>query len=139
MVLEHDLEDHGKLTKFRKKEPRLARYVRRYHVLEKIIRNQLEGTMTRKKLKDTCFLTKFEPRIVKDAFENESWIEEMNEEIEQIEKNKTWTLVPKPKDKNVIDTKWVFKNKLNKDGEALRKKARLVCKGFSQEEGVDYG
>ena len=37
----------------------------------------------------------------------------MNEEIEQIKKNKTWTLVPRPKDKNVIETKWVFRNKLN--------------------------
>ena len=40
----------------------------------------------------------------------------MNEEIEKIERNKTWTHVPRPKDKNVIDTKWVFKNKLNENG-----------------------
>ena len=63
----------------------------------------------------------------------------MNEEIEKIEKNKTWTIVPRPKDKNVIGTKWVFKNKLNEDGKVSRKKERLVCKGYSQEEGVDYG
>ena len=71
--------------------------------------------MKRSKLKGTCLLAEFEPRNVKDALENESWIEAMNEEIEQIEKNKTWTLVPRPKDKNVIDTKWVFRNKLNED------------------------
>ena len=40
----------------------------------------------------------------------------MNEEIEQKEKNETWTLVPRPKDKNVIGTKWAFRNKLNEDG-----------------------
>ena len=62
----------------------------------------------------------------------------MNEEIEQIGQNKTWTLVPRPKDNNVIDTKWVFRNKLNEDGEVSRNKARLVCKGYSQEEGIDY-
>ena len=67
------------------------------------------------------------------------WIEAMNEEIEQIEKNKTQTLVPRPKDKNVIGTKWVFRNKLNEDGQVPRNKARLVCKGYSQEEGIDYG
>ena len=60
----------------------------------------------------------------------------MNEEIEQTEKNKIWTLVPRPKDKNVIGTKWVFKNKLNEDGEVSRNKARLVCKGYSQEDGI---
>ena len=63
----------------------------------------------------------------------------MNEDIEQIEKNKTWTLVPKPKDKNVIGTKWVFRNKLNEDRKVQRNKERLVYKGYSQEEGIDYG
>ena len=56
----------------------------------------------------------------------------MNEEIEQIEKKKTQTLVPRPKDKNVIGTKCVFGNKLNEDGEVSRNKARLVCKGYSE-------
>ena len=36
----------------------------------------------------------------------------MKEEIEKIEKSKTWTLVPRPVDKNVIGTKWLFRNKL---------------------------
>ena len=63
----------------------------------------------------------------------------MNEEIEQIEKNKTWILVPRPKAKNVIGTKWVFRNKLNEDGKVSRNKARLVYKGYSQKEGIDYG
>ena len=63
----------------------------------------------------------------------------MNEEIRQIERNKTWTLVPRPKGKNVIRTKWVFRNKLNEEGEVTRKKSRVVCKGYSQEEGIDYG
>ena len=94
--------------------------------------------MTWNKLKGTCFLTKFEPRNVKNALDNESWIEAMNEEIEKIERNKTWTLVPRPKDKNVIGTKWVFRNKLNEDGQVSRNKARLVWKGYSQEEGIYY-
>ena len=62
----------------------------------------------------------------------------MNEELDQIEKNKTWELVPRPKDKNVIGTKWVFKNKVNEDGEVIRNKGRLVCKGYAQVEGIDF-
>ena len=96
--------------------------------------------MTKKKLKkNTCLLYEFEPRIVKDALENEDWIKSMNEEIDQIEKNKTWIFLPMPKDKNVIGTKWVFNNKLNKKGEVTQNNLRLVCKGYAQEEGIDYG
>jgi hypothetical protein len=47
-------------------------------------------------------------------------------------------LVPKPKEKNVIGTKWVFRNKLNRDGHVTKNKARLVWKGNAQFEGVDF-
>jgi hypothetical protein len=50
----------------------------------------------------------------------------MDEEIDQIKKNETWSLVPRPDDKNVIGTKWVFRNKLDENGEITRNKARLV-------------
>eukprot|EP00253_Pinus_taeda_P027816 PITA_27816 len=62
----------------------------------------------------------------------------MNEELEQIEKNNTWELVPRPNDKNVIGTKWILKNKLNENGDVIRNKARLVCKGYAQQEGIDF-
>ena len=62
----------------------------------------------------------------------------MDEELDQIEKNDTWELVPRPKNKNVIGTKWVFRNKLNEDGQVTRNKARLVCKGYAQIEGIDF-
>ena len=39
----------------------------------------------------------------------------------------------------MIGTKRVFRNKLDENGEIIRKKARLVCKGYDQEEGIDYG
>ena len=47
-------------------------------------------------------------------------------------------LVPRPKGKNVIRTKWIFKNKFNEDGEVKRNKARLVCKGYAQIEGIEF-
>jgi hypothetical protein len=62
----------------------------------------------------------------------------MDEELHQIEKNDTWESVPRPKDKNVIDTKWVYRNKLNEDGQVTRNKARLVCKGYAQVEGIEF-
>jgi len=57
-----------------------------------------------------------EPNSFEEANKDEFWIKAMDEELDQIEKNYTWELVPRPRYKNVIVTKWVFINKLNKDG-----------------------
>jgi len=62
----------------------------------------------------------------------------MNEELEQIEKNNTWELVPRPNDKNVIGTKWIFKNKMNENGDVIESKAILFCKGYAQQQGIDF-
>ena len=85
--------------------------------------------MTRNKLRnESCLLSQIEPKIVRDALEDESWCKAMEEEIKQIEKNKNWSLVPRP----VIGTKWVFRNKLDENDEITRNKDRLVCKGYAQ-------
>ena len=62
----------------------------------------------------------------------------MKEELDHIENNRTWESVPRLVENNVIGTKWVFRNKMNEQGEVVRNKARLVCKGYSQKEGIDY-
>jgi hypothetical protein len=62
----------------------------------------------------------------------------MDEELDQIENNDTWELVPRPRNKNVISTKWVFRNKLNEYGKVTRNDSRLVCKGYPQVEGIDF-
>ena len=73
--------------------------------------------MTRSKLKkNTYLISNFEPIIVRHALENDDQINVMNEEKDQNKKNNTWILVLRPKDKNEIGTKWIFKNKLNEKG-----------------------
>ena len=84
------------------------------------------------------FLSIIEPHNVNQACKDECWIQAMNEELDQIKKNHTWELVPRTHDKNVIGTKWIFKNKLNENGDVIRNKARLVCKGYAQQEGIDF-
>ena len=61
----------------------------------------------------------------------------MHEELNSLNKNKTYVLVELPKGKRVLRNKWVFK--LKKDGDKLVKyKAQLVVKGFSQKQGIDF-
>jgi hypothetical protein len=83
-------------------------------------------------------LSKIEPKNFIEANEDKHWIDVMEEEINQIQNNETWELVPIPKDKNVIGTKWVFRNKLNEYGQVIRNKAILVCKGYAQVEGINF-
>jgi hypothetical protein len=63
----------------------------------------------------------------------------MYEELENFVRNQVWTLVESSRDVNVIETKWVFKNKQGEDGDIVRNKTCLVAQGFSQVEGVDFG
>ena len=46
--------------------------------------------------------------------------------------------MPRPKNRSVIGTEWVFRNKTDSDGIIIRNKARLVAKGYSQQEGINY-
>ena len=62
----------------------------------------------------------------------------MEDEIHMIEKNNTWEIVDRPKNREVIGVKWVYKSKLNPDGSIQKYKARLMAKGFKQKPGVDY-
>jgi len=62
----------------------------------------------------------------------------MQDELNQFKRNDVWDLVSKPEHKNIIGMKWVFRNKLNEQGEVIRNKARLVDKGYSQQECIDY-
>jgi hypothetical protein len=47
-------------------------------------------------------------------------------------------MVHRPEGKNIIGSKWIFKNKLNEQGQVVRNKARLVYKGYAQIEGLDF-
>nr|GEV99394.1 retrovirus-related Pol polyprotein from transposon TNT 1-94 [Tanacetum cinerariifolium] len=47
-------------------------------------------------------------------------------------------LVPRPKGKNIIKTKWILKNKKDESSLVIQNKARLVTVGYSQQEGIDY-
>jgi len=66
------------------------------------------------------------------------WRIAMKMEIDAIERNETWELTDLPKGMKKIRVKWVFKTKLNENGEVDKCKARLVAKGYAQQHGIDY-
>jgi len=79
-----------------------------------------------------------EPTTLGEALGDQNWHGTMDSEHEALLRNKTWHLVPRPKGKNVIGCKWVYKVKRKADDTIDRYKARLVAKGFKQRYGIDY-
>uniref|UniRef100_A0A2N9GX95 Uncharacterized protein n=1 Tax=Fagus sylvatica TaxID=28930 RepID=A0A2N9GX95_FAGSY len=85
-----------------------------------------------------CLFADCEPTGFKEAVQDKKWRNAMNEEIKAIKKNDTWELTTLPHGKKAIGVKWVYKMKKNAKGEVERYKARLVVKGYSQQQGIDY-
>ncbi|GJZ17924.1 retrovirus-related pol polyprotein from transposon TNT 1-94 [Tanacetum coccineum] len=67
-----------------------------------------------------------------------SWIESMQDELNQFKRLQVWELVPRPEGKNIIALKWLWKNKCDAENIMVRNKTRLVAKGYKQEEGIDF-
>ncbi|GJT24651.1 retrovirus-related pol polyprotein from transposon TNT 1-94 [Tanacetum coccineum] len=126
------------------------RWSREKHIeLVNIIGEPLAGITTISRIKDSnvasafeClyinFISKMKPKKLIEALEEEGWIIAMQEELNQFERNKVWTLVPKPHGKTIIGTKWIWKNKMDENEIVIKNNARLVTQGYNQQEGIDY-
>ena len=58
--------------------------------------------------------------------------------MQSLHQNKVWELVEQPVGRKLIGSKWVFKHKVDANGDVERFKARLVAQGFNQKYGLDY-
>ncbi|GJT25380.1 retrovirus-related pol polyprotein from transposon TNT 1-94 [Tanacetum coccineum] len=115
------------------------------HPLENIIGELARPVSTRLQLHEQAlfcyydaFLTAVEPKTYKDALTQSCWIEAMQEELNEFERLEVWELVPRPDKVMVITLKWIYKVKLDELGGILKNKARLVARGYRQEEGIDF-
>nr|GEW22933.1 zinc finger, CCHC-type [Tanacetum cinerariifolium] len=79
-----------------------------------------------------------EPRNYKEASTYEKWIEAMEIELDLINKNNTWTLTTLPPEQKAIGLKLVYKTKRDAEGKIIKYKAKLVAKGYVQEQGTDF-
>jgi len=87
----------------------------------------------------SALIAESEPITFEEAARDGHWWQAMEEEIDSIKRNNTWELVELPLNKKPIALKWIYKVKVNANGEIVRHKARLVAKGFLQKAGIDYG
>jgi len=78
------------------------------------------------------------PKTVKEALDHPGWRQAMISEMQALEHNKTWELVPLPSGKKTVGCRWVYAIKVGPNGEVDRLKARLVAKGYTQTYGLDY-
>ena len=74
----------------------------------------------------------------KTALLDPNWAAAMQEEYSALTENNTWQLVPCPSNTNIVSDKWVFHQKFHSDGPLSCYKARWVCRGYSQQHGIDY-
>jgi transposase InsO family protein len=79
-----------------------------------------------------------EPRSFAEAEGHAAWRAAMQSEMDAIEKNRTWELADLPRGHRAITLKWVFKLKRDEAGAIVKHKARLVARGFLQQEGIDF-
>ena len=79
-----------------------------------------------------------EPTTFEEASQKKQWKEAMIEEHQSIMKNDIWEIVPRPKEKSLVTSKWVYKIKHSVDKSVDKYKARFVARGFSQKEGEYY-
>lgn len=78
------------------------------------------------------------PSTYNQAIEQEYWRKVMEEELQALEENHTWDLVPRSPNMFVIGSKWVYNIKVRPNGILDQYKARLVAQGYKQEYGIDY-
>nr|GEV51757.1 hypothetical protein [Tanacetum cinerariifolium] len=93
-----------------------------YHPLEQVIGNPSQSVRTRRQLESDGEMCMFV----------------LTEELHQFDRLEVWELVDRPLCKNVINMKWLWKNKRDEENTIIRNKSRLVAKGYAQKEGVDF-
>jgi hypothetical protein len=113
------------------------------HPVNQIVGDISKGVQTHSRIasfyEHFSFVSCIEPNRANEALLDVDWVNAMHEELNNFTCNEVWELVKRPKNHNVIVTKWVFRNKHNEDGLVVRNKARPVAQCYTQVEGLDFG
>ncbi|GJX58316.1 zf-CCHC domain-containing protein [Tanacetum coccineum] len=83
-------------------------------------------------------MSRTEPKNIKEAMADSACIKAMQKELHQFDRLDVWKLVDRLLCKNVINMKWIWKNKHDEENTVIHNKAHLVAKGYAQKEGIDF-
>ena len=75
-----------------------------------------------------------EPSSFQEAVQHKVWVDAMVEEYNSIMTNDVWEIVPRPKKRSVVGSRWIYKIKYAADGSVDKYKARFVAKGYAQKD-----
>jgi hypothetical protein len=138
---EQDKEDDQEIWYQRLPHPRVHQAILRDHPVNSTLGDIHKGVTTRSQVAHFCehysFVSFIEPYRVEDALQDLDWVVALQEDLNNFTRTQVWHLVPRP-NQNVVGTKWVFRNKQDEHGVVTRNKARLVGKGYSQVEDLDF-
>ncbi|GJW53161.1 retrovirus-related pol polyprotein from transposon TNT 1-94 [Tanacetum coccineum] len=90
------------------------------------------------KTHQTSTISLTEPKNIKEAMLDRTWIESMQDELNQFKRLDVWELDSLPEGRHAIKVKWLWKNKTDAENTVIRNKSRLISKGYSQQEGIDF-
>ncbi|GJW70981.1 putative reverse transcriptase domain-containing protein [Tanacetum coccineum] len=115
------------------------------HPIEQVIGDPSKPVMIRSRFHTDAEMCMYaltvitiEPKNIKEAMLDHSWIESMQEDLNQFKHLDVWELVECPVGRNIIAIKWIWKNKTDAKNTVIQNKSCLVAKGYGQEEGIYF-
>ncbi|GKA17821.1 retrovirus-related pol polyprotein from transposon TNT 1-94 [Tanacetum coccineum] len=136
--------DPSNMHEFHQKHRSSDRWTKN-HPIKQVIGYPSKLVMTRNRLKTDAKVCMYaltvsiiEQKNIKEVMLDASWIESMQNELNQFKRLDVWELVECPIGRNIIAVKWIWKNKTDAENTVIWNKSPLVAKGYRQEEGIDF-
>ncbi|GAA0153042.1 transmembrane signal receptor [Lithospermum erythrorhizon] len=115
-----------------------SRQVRRSHRQPAWMMDYVSGSEISEDEVNMTQIEEDDPISYEVATRSKKWRDAMDQEINSITRNNTWTLTTLPQKGEKIGVRWIYKTKRDENGDISKHKARLVAKGYAQQHGIDY-
>ena len=134
-------EPQPELAAVHSRPTRKTKPIERYGVDEQAKVVEVEEEVEEVIASALCAAELDEPKTLREARKRPDagkWLAAAQEEMDSLMEHETWSLTKLPPGRKIVGSKYVFKVKLDENGEAARYKCRLVAQGYTQAQGIDY-